>query len=1024
MPKRKKRNAGKEVTPADEVPSAGPVNTPLPTEPDFVAGQESRFPIVGIGASAGGLAAFEAFFSAIPGETSPGMAFVLVQHLAPDHKSILSDLVKRYTRMKVYEVEDGMRVAANCAYIIPPKRDMAILNGVLQLLDPAAPHGHRLPIDYFFRSLAQDQRERAICVVLSGTGSDGTLGVRAIKGEGGMAMAQSPESTEYDGMPSNAIATGLVDYVLPPAEMPSQLMAYAAHAFGKHPALPSPLPAAKPEDVLKKILILLRTQTGHDFSQYKHNTINRRIERRMAVHQIERLDEYVRFMQQNPAEVEALFRDLLIGVTGFFRDPGVWEALKERIIPGLFADKTLGEPVRIWVPGCSTGEEAYSIAMLAQEQIEALKLSFKVQLFATDIDHQAVEQARTGLYPASIAGDVTPERLARFFIQESDGSSYRINRAIRDMLVFSEQDVIKDPPFSKLDLISCRNLLIYLGGELQKRLIALFHYALNPNGALFLGTSETVGDFESLFAVIDRKSRLYRRKEPSHLPYRPPAGRFLPAMTDGGAAPASVGKTPGEGKLPVREMTERELLQQYAPVGVLVNERGDILYIHGRTGQYLEPAAGEASSMNILKMAREGVRRDLTTMLHKVATLKEPLRQGGLKVKTNGSFSKVNLAVRPVPGGSNLFLVLFEEVSTPDIESSETAVVENSAEVAECSNAGDGECIAALKRELRAKEEYLQAANEELETSNEELKSSNEEMQSVNEELQSTNEELETSKEELQSVNEELATVNAELQQKVADLSRANNDMNNLLAGTGVGTVFVDLELNITRFTPAATQLINLIQTDVGRPVGHLVSNLLVYDRLVEDVQAVLDNLVPKEIEVKSKADAWYSMRIRPYRTLDNVIEGAVITFLEITEQKRVQESLRESETLRRLAAIVRDSNDAVTMQDFEGRILAWNPGAERMYGWSEAEALSMNIRDMVPEDSRDDEPSLMRRLSKGEKLEPFRSQRLAKDGKVLDVWLTISALVNPSGLPYAVSTIERQIQNRRSSDKGDSGLL
>ena len=830
-----------------------------------------------------------------------------------------------------------------------------------------------------------------------------------------MVMAQTPESTEYDGMPRSAIATGLVDYVLPPAEMPSQLLAYAAHAFGKTPALPPAPPAPKAEDALKKILILLRAQTGHDFSQYKPNTINRRVERRMAVQQIEQLDEYVRLIQQNPDEVEALFRDLLIGVTGFFRDPEAWKALQERVIPGLFAGKASGAPIRIWVPGCSTGEEAYSIAMMVQEQIDSLKLTFKVQVFATDIDRQAIEQARSGLYPASSIADVSPERMARFFVRETDGSTWRISRAIRDMLVFSEQDVIKDPPFSNLDLICCRNLMIYMSGELQKRLISLFHYALSSNGALFLGTSETVGEFESLFAVIDRKSKLYRRKAAAHGAYRPAVGTFLPAMTEGGAALAPLWKTPGEGKLRLRELTERELLQQYAPVGVLVNERGDILYIHGRAGRYLEPAAGEAS-LNILKMAREGVRRDLATALHKVVAHREPLSHKGLRVKANGVFTSVNLSVQPVTAGlaaaadPNLFLVVFEEAPAPETESLETAAAENSAEAAGCSNVSVDECIAALKQELRAKEEYLQAANEELATSNEELKSSNEELQSVNEELQPTNEELETSKEELQSVNEELATVNAELQQKVADLSRANNDMNNLLAGTGVGTVFVDLDLNIKRFTPAATQLINLIQSDVGRPVGHLVSNLVGYNWLVEDVQAVLDSLVPKEIEVQSKAGAWYALRIRPYRTLENVIEGAAITFVDISEQKRVQESLRESETLRRLAAIVRDANDAIMMQDFEGHILAWNPGAQRIYGWSEAEALAMNIRDIIPEDSRDEALSQVRRLSKGEMLEPLRAQRLAKDGGIVDVWLTVSALVDEFGQPYAISTIERQI--------------
>ena len=598
-----------------------PVEAESAAEADLGVRPKAGFPIVGIGASAGGLAAFEAFFSGMPAETDPGMAFVLVQHLAPDHKSILSDLVKRYTRMQVFEVEDGMAVRPNCAYIIPPNRDMAFLDGTLQLLEPAAPRGHRLPIDFFFRSLAQDQHERAICIVLSGTGSDGTQGVRAVKGEGGMVMAQNPESTEYDGMPRSAIATGLVDYVLPPAEMPPQIIAYVAHAFGKTPRPVSP-PAPKAGDAMKKVFILLRAQTGHDFSQYKQSTINRRVERRMAVHQIERLNEYVRHLQQTPAEVEALFRDLLIGVTNFFRDPEAFAALKEQVIPRLFADKDAGAAIRVWVPGCSTGEEAYSIAILLQEQMELLKQSFKVQVFATDIDRQAIEQARTGVYPASIAADISPERLSRFFVQEPDGTAYRVHKSLRDLLVFSEQDVIKDPPFSKLDLISCRNLLIYMGGDLQKKLMPLFHYALKPGGTLFLGTSETVGEFADLFATLDRKSKLYQRKENGSGAQRPAMGKYLPPLTEGGAASRPSAKAPGESTFRLRELTERALLQQYAPVGALINQRGEILYLHGRTGLYLEPAPGEAG-MNILKMAREGLRHELTTALHKAVAIRE-----------------------------------------------------------------------------------------------------------------------------------------------------------------------------------------------------------------------------------------------------------------------------------------------------------------------------------------------------------------------------------------------------------------
>lgn len=491
------------------------------------AGKDTAgFPIVGIGASAGGLAAFEAFFSGMPADADPGMAFVLVQHLAPDHKSILCDIIKRCTRMQVTEVEDGMTVKPNCTYIIPPNRDMAFLNGTLQLLEPSAPRGLRLPIDFFFRSLAQDQHERATCIVFSGTGSDGTLGVRAIKGEGGMAMAQNPESTEYDGMPRSAIATGLIDYVLPPAEMPIQLIAYVAHAFGKIPR-PVSSPAPKTENAFNKIFVLLRTQTGHDFSQYKMNTITRRIERRMAVHQIDQLDGYVRHLQQTPVEVEALFRDLLIGVTSFFRDPEAFAALQEQALSRIFTGKPSGGLIRVWVPGCSTGEEAYSIAILLHEQMEELNQSYNVQVFATDIDSQAIEQARAGIYSASIAADVTPERLAHFFNLYPDGGVYHIHKSIRDLMIFSEQDVIKDPPFSKLDLICCRNLLIYMSGELQKKLIPLFHYALNPGGFLFLGTSETVGEFPDLFDTLDRKSKVYQRKDGVPGAYHPTMGRFL-----------------------------------------------------------------------------------------------------------------------------------------------------------------------------------------------------------------------------------------------------------------------------------------------------------------------------------------------------------------------------------------------------------------------------------------------------------------------------------------------------------------
>jgi two-component system CheB/CheR fusion protein len=967
------------------------------------------FPVVGIGASAGGLAAFEAFFSGMPARSDPGMAFVLVQHLAPDHKSILTALIQRYTRMKVFEVEDGMVVKPNCAYIIPPNRDMAFLKGALHLLEPSAPRGQRLPIDFFFRSLAQDQGDRAICIILSGTGSDGTLGLRAIKGEGGMVMVQNPSSTEYDGMPRSALNTGLVDYELPPAEMPAQLIAYISHAFSKLPhdeddSLP------KTENALKKIFILLRAQTNHDFSLYKPSTINRRIERRMAVQHIKTINDYVRFLQQTPAEVDALFRDLLIGVTNFFRDPEAFRFMEEQVIPKLLAGKPAGGVIRVWSPGCSTGEEPYSIAIMLSERQDAMKKSYKVQVFATDIDSQAIALARAGVYPASIAADISPERLARFFTVEQDGSAYRINKSIRDMLVFSEQDVIKDPPFSKLDLISCRNLLIYMGAELQKSLIPLFHYSLNPDGILMLGTSETIGEFSTLFTPVDRVLKIYRRMVDFARGKSTSPTRFIAISTanePGLTLPAI--KRPTPGKLSLRDITEQALLLQAIPAAVLVNSLGDILYVHGRTGMFLEPAPGESGVNNILKMAREGLKRELTTSLHKAVALSKVVERKGLRVKTNGSYSNVDLVIRPVintsPGHTELplFLVQLNESCISDIPALNKAGDNITPSLEADIN------IAALRQELRAKEEYLQSANEELETSNEELKSSNEEMQSVNEELQSTNEELETSKEELQSVNEELSTVNAELQTKVIDLSRVNNDMNNLLAGTGIATIFVDHSLHILRFTPAITRIINLIMSDVGRPLGHIVSNLIGYHNLVADVKTVLDTLIPKETEVQINESKWYLMRIHPYRTLENVIEGAVITFTDISDAVRMREELLKSDSLLRLAVIVRDAHDAITLHDLDGKILAWNPGAARMYGWSESEALAMNIRDLIPEDLRETEVLRTYRLSQAEVLEPIFTKRLTKKGDVMNVWITATALVNEAGQIYAIATTERK---------------
>jgi two-component system CheB/CheR fusion protein len=982
-PKRSNASGGARAKRSPKAAAESGESPPAATAPG------AEFPVVGIGASAGGLAAFEAFFSGMPADSEPGMAFVLVQHLAPDHKSILTDLVQRYTRMQVHEVEDGMTVRPNYAYIIPPGRDMAFKGGALHLLEPSAPRGRRMPIDFFFRSLAQDQHERAIGIVLSGTGSDGTLGVRAIKGEGGMVMVQNPASTDYDGMPRSALGTGLVDYELPPAEMPPQLIAYASHAFGR-PHTPHTATALKPELALRKIFTLLRTHTNNDFSQYKPSTVHRRIERRMAIHQIDSMGGYLKYLEQTPAEVEALFRDMLIGVTNFFRDPEAFQVVRENVIPALFAGKPQDSAIRVWSAGCSTGEEAYSLAILIAEHLEETRQNLRVQVFATDIDSQSIGAARGGLYPASIAADIAPERMQRYFTVEPDGTYCRIHKNIRDMLVFSEQNLIRDPPFSKLDLISCRNLLIYMDVALQRKIIPLFHYALNPGGVLFLGNSETVGDFGNLFATLDRKWKLYRRLEELH-----PANHFrIPSTVTQTESdpPRPTRHAAHPGNRPLREITEQTLLRHLAPVAALVNNKGDILYLHGRTGLYLEPAPGEAGVSNILNMAREGLRLELVTALHRAAGDGAVIRSPNLRVKSNGTFTTVNLTVRPLsaapadvaaPGPAGdfegpLFLIILEE--PPPRQTVPSAASTPPLEEAGGGTEGDDEArslIASLRQELRAKDEYLQTANEELETANEELRSSNEEMQSVNEELQSTNEELETSKEELQSVNEELSTVNAELQTKVADLTRANNDMNNLLSGTGIATVFVDHGLRIMRFTPAATRIINLIQSDIGRPAGHIVSNLVGYNSLPEDMQAVLDTLAPKEVEVRTKAGAWYTMRILPYRTLDNVIEGAVLTFVDITTAKQAQEDLHKAH-VQVVEAIADTVRDPLVVLDPDARILSANPRFFSAFGMDPESAIGQLLYDV--HSRRWDDPALRELLQ----------QTLPRDGAIDDFVISL----------------------------------
>ena len=842
-----------------------------------VSPARAAFPIVGIGASAGGLEALEQFLKHVP--AGSGMAFVIVQHLDPTRKGIMPELLQRATDMKVIQVKDRTPVQPDCIYVIPPNKDMSILHGVLHLLAPTASRGLRLPIDFFLHSLAQDRQEHSVGVILSGMGSDGTLGLRAIKENAGVVLVQEPATAKFDSMPRSAIDAGLADIVAPADELPGKILDY----LQRTPLIARTEAALedKTQSALEKAVILLRSHTGNDFSHYKRNTLYRRIERRMGIHQISKMANYVRYLQENPQELDILFKELLIGVTNFFRDPAAWEQLCEQAIPALLASRSPGQALRAWVPGCSTGEEAYSLAIALKEALEKIKPEgkFTIQIFATDLDRDAIEKARHGVFPANIAADVSEARLKRFFTKE--GNSYRVHKEIRELVIFAPQNLILEPPFTKLDILSCRNLLIYLTPEVQKKLIPLFHYSLTPGGILFQGSAETIGDYTDLFAPLSGKSRIFRRLEsvlrpepvvfPSSFTAGPPTG------TEAHPAP----KPPAS----LQSLADQLVLQNFAPPAVITNDAGDIFYVSGRTGKYLEPAAGKAN-WNIFAMARDGLRYELTRAFQEALRLKKSVALHGLTVGTNGGKQCVDVTVRrldesgPLQG---LVMIVFTDVTAPVTTPAAGRLLKAHAHSPR---------LVELEQELLRVRGEARATHEEMQTTQEELRSANEELQSTNEELQSTNEELMTSKEEMQSLNEELQTVNTESQAKVDELSRTSNDMKNLLDSTDIATLFLDKDLNVRWFTPQATKIIKLIAADAGRPITDLASELK-YPELADDAREVLRTLASAEKPISARDGRWFTVRIMPYRTVDDRIDGVVITFANITVSKTLEAKLR-----------------------------------------------------------------------------------------------------------------------------------
>jgi two-component system, chemotaxis family, CheB/CheR fusion protein len=937
-----------------------------PRRPVEPAVHAEPYPIVGVGASAGGLEAFLELLKALPSDT--GLAFVLVQHLDPGHESLLARLLSSATLMSVREVEDGMAVEPDHVYVIPPNKTMGIRNGTLHLIargDPAAKH---LPIDYFLTSLAEDRGNRAVGVILSGTASDGTLGLKAIKAEGGITFAQDSKSAKYDGMPRSAIAAGCVDLVLPPDAIARELARIGGHPYLKMPP-PAPLAdaAVEGDDDLRKLFLVLQKATGVNFTYYKYSTIKRRIARRMLLYKLESLRQYLQFLHENPAEPAALCEDILIHVTGFFREPEAFVALAREIFPKVFDNKAPGESIRVWVPGCSTGEETYSVAMVLLECLGDRVSSVPIQIFGTDISEMAIEKARAGVYSESSVAEVSPERLRRFFVKVDGG--YQIAKSLREMCVFARQDLAQDPPFSRLDLVSCRNVLIYMGPVLHKKVMGTFHYALKPTGFLMLGKSESMSAFTDLFRVVDREHKIWA-KRPAE-----PSRRFAPSSAAGyeKAIGAAIAKPEMQPRFDVQKAADRFVLSQCGPPGLIVNESLQILHFRGNSSPYLSPSPGEAS-LSLLRMVRPEFAVELRSAIHRAKKQGIAVSKEAIRVRRDGRPWDVRLEVVPLKGdlGERFFLVLFHETLARDAASPQASVREQ----------GKRQLLedARLRMELQTTKANLQSIIQEQEAVNEELKSANEEALSSNEELQSTNEELETAKEELQSTNEELVTVNEQLQNRNSELGQLNDDLTNLLSSVNIPILMLSGDWRIRRFTPQAEKLLNLLPGDVGRPIGHVRPNIEIPE-MTSLVAEVVDTMHASEREVQDREGRWYSLRVRPYRTMENKIDGAVMIFIDIDAARRVHLELQREQGF--TAAVLEWAAALVMVTDLEGRIVRFNLACQRLSGYSFEEVQGRAVWDVIaPPEEIEDVKQIYKELSESRSVREHESQWLDRNGQ------------------------------------------